>query len=102
MRSVQINMLIGLISLPSPEIPHDYLYPHRPDHRRQPRPGQKHGLKLAEHGTDVVLTYRSNQAEAEAVVAPSKSSAAARWRYRWMWAKHRWLQGVRRTARAPR
>jgi NAD(P)-dependent dehydrogenase (short-subunit alcohol dehydrogenase family) len=26
-------------------------------------------LKLAEHGTDVVLTYRSNQAEAQAVVA---------------------------------
>ncbi len=31
--------------------------------------GKSMALKLAEHGTDVVLTYRSNQAEAEAVVA---------------------------------
>ena len=30
--------------------------------------GRSMALKLAEHGTDVVLTYRSNQAEAEAVV----------------------------------
>jgi NAD(P)-dependent dehydrogenase (short-subunit alcohol dehydrogenase family) len=30
--------------------------------------GKNMALKLAEHGTDVVLTYRSNQAEAEAVV----------------------------------
>ncbi|RUL71091.1 SDR family NAD(P)-dependent oxidoreductase [Dyella choica] len=31
--------------------------------------GKNMVLRLAEHGTDVVLTYRSNQAEAEAVVA---------------------------------
>lgn len=31
--------------------------------------GKNMALKLAEHGTDVVLTYRSNQAEAEAVAA---------------------------------
>jgi NAD(P)-dependent dehydrogenase (short-subunit alcohol dehydrogenase family) len=31
--------------------------------------GRNMALRLAEHGTDVVLTYRSNQAEAEAVVA---------------------------------
>jgi NAD(P)-dependent dehydrogenase (short-subunit alcohol dehydrogenase family) len=31
--------------------------------------GKSMALKLAEHGTDVVLTYRSNQAEAQAVVA---------------------------------
>ena len=31
--------------------------------------GKSMALKLAEHGTDVVLTYRSNQGEAEAVVA---------------------------------
>ena len=31
--------------------------------------GKSMALKLAERGTDVVLTYRSNQAEAEAVVA---------------------------------
>ena len=31
--------------------------------------GKSMALKLAEHGTDVVLTYRSNQAEAAAVVA---------------------------------
>jgi NAD(P)-dependent dehydrogenase (short-subunit alcohol dehydrogenase family) len=31
--------------------------------------GKSMALKLAEQGTDVVLTYRSNQAEAEAVVA---------------------------------
>jgi NAD(P)-dependent dehydrogenase (short-subunit alcohol dehydrogenase family) len=31
--------------------------------------GKNMVLKLAEHGTDVVLTYRSNKAEAEAVVA---------------------------------
>jgi len=31
--------------------------------------GRSMALKLAEHGTDVVLTYRSNQAEADAVVA---------------------------------
>jgi NAD(P)-dependent dehydrogenase (short-subunit alcohol dehydrogenase family) len=31
--------------------------------------GRSMALKLAEHGTDVVLTYRSNQAEAEAIVA---------------------------------
>jgi NAD(P)-dependent dehydrogenase (short-subunit alcohol dehydrogenase family) len=31
--------------------------------------GKSMAMKLAEHGTDVVLTYRSNQAEAEAVVA---------------------------------
>ncbi|MBE1159838.1 SDR family NAD(P)-dependent oxidoreductase [Dyella acidiphila] len=31
--------------------------------------GKSMALKLAEHGTDVVLTYRSNQSEAEAVVA---------------------------------
>ena len=30
--------------------------------------GKNMALKLAEHGTDVVLTYRSNQAEADAVV----------------------------------
>jgi NAD(P)-dependent dehydrogenase (short-subunit alcohol dehydrogenase family) len=30
--------------------------------------GKSMALKLAEHGTDVVLTYRSNKAEAEAVV----------------------------------
>lgn len=30
--------------------------------------GRSMALKLAEHGTDVVLTYRSNQAEADAVV----------------------------------
>ncbi|GGA45004.1 SDR family NAD(P)-dependent oxidoreductase [Dyella nitratireducens] len=30
--------------------------------------GKSMALKLAEHGTDVVLTYRSNQAEANAVV----------------------------------
>ncbi|GLQ95061.1 SDR family NAD(P)-dependent oxidoreductase [Dyella acidisoli] len=30
--------------------------------------GKSMALKLAEHGTDVVLTYRSNRAEAEAVV----------------------------------
>ena len=30
--------------------------------------GKNMALKLAEHGTDVALTYRSNQAEAEAVV----------------------------------
>jgi NAD(P)-dependent dehydrogenase (short-subunit alcohol dehydrogenase family) len=30
--------------------------------------GRSMALKLAEHGTDVVLTYRSNQAEAEAIV----------------------------------
>jgi NAD(P)-dependent dehydrogenase (short-subunit alcohol dehydrogenase family) len=31
--------------------------------------GRSMALKLAEHGTDVVLTYCSNQAEAEAIVA---------------------------------
>ena len=31
--------------------------------------GKSMALRLAEHGTDVVLTYRSNKAEAEAVVA---------------------------------
>jgi NAD(P)-dependent dehydrogenase (short-subunit alcohol dehydrogenase family) len=31
--------------------------------------GKSMALKLAEHGTDVVLTYRSNKAEADAVVA---------------------------------
>ena len=31
--------------------------------------GKSMALKLAEHGTDVVLTYRSNKAEAEAVVS---------------------------------
>jgi NAD(P)-dependent dehydrogenase (short-subunit alcohol dehydrogenase family) len=31
--------------------------------------GKSAALKLAEHGVDVVLTYRSNRAEAEAVVA---------------------------------
>ena len=31
--------------------------------------GKSMALKLAEHGTDVVLTYRSNQAEAQTVVA---------------------------------
>ncbi|GLQ50991.1 SDR family NAD(P)-dependent oxidoreductase [Dyella flava] len=31
--------------------------------------GKSMALKLAEHGTDVILTYRSNQADAEAVVA---------------------------------
>ena len=31
--------------------------------------GKSMALKLAEHGNDVVLTYRSNKAEAEAVVA---------------------------------
>ena len=30
--------------------------------------GKSMALKLAEHGTDVVLTYRSNRAEADAVV----------------------------------
>lgn len=34
--------------------------------------GKSMALNLAEHGTDVVLTYRSNQAEAEAVVAAIK------------------------------
>jgi len=31
--------------------------------------GRNAALKIAEHGTDVVLTYRNNRAEAEAVVA---------------------------------
>ncbi|GLQ90198.1 SDR family NAD(P)-dependent oxidoreductase [Dyella flagellata] len=34
--------------------------------------GKNMVLRLAEHGTDVVLTYRSNQAEAEAVVEAVK------------------------------
>lgn len=34
--------------------------------------GKSMALNLAEHGTDVVLTYRSNQAEAEAVVTAIK------------------------------
>lgn len=34
--------------------------------------GKSMALKLAEHGTDVVLTYRSNKTEADAVVAAIK------------------------------
>jgi len=34
--------------------------------------GKSMALKLAEHGADVVLTYRSNQAEAEAVAEAIK------------------------------
>jgi NAD(P)-dependent dehydrogenase (short-subunit alcohol dehydrogenase family) len=70
MRHVQINMLAGLVSFP-----YERRYP-----MNAPTPialitggsrglGKSMALKLAEHGTDVVLTYRSNQAEAQAVVA---------------------------------
>ena len=48
--------------------------------------GRNAAVHLARQGTDVILTYKGNEAEAQAAMAKSRPLAAVPWPCSWTWA----------------